>query len=125
MQGKRGPLTYAGPRAATVGLAADVYGRMVASEVEGGVRMPSLPDGSRLRVQTQSRTYEIRLDKGQTLIWGHPEFCPRPVAVRINGSSWGGSMLKRDYLGLGMRLEFQHPQHATVTTSPILSVQLL
>lgn len=126
MQGKRGPLTSNQTLAAASDcLGAEVYGRIVASEAAGGVRVRDLPNGSRLRVRTQNRTYELQIRDGETLICGHPRFCPCPVPVRVSGSSWGGSMLKRDYVGLGMRLEFQHPVHAKVTTSWIVSVQVL
>ncbi len=105
-----------------IGLAVEIYGRMVESEVQGGVRLRALEEGSLLQVRTINRIYEIEVRDGETWISGHPRFCPCPVPVRFRGSSWGGSMLKPDYLGLGMHMEFQHPVHSTVTTSKIVSV---
>ena len=59
----------------------------------------------------------------RALIWGHPEFCPKPVSVSIAGSTWGGSMLKSRFVGRGMRLEFHHPGYATpIITSPIQAI---
>jgi len=58
------------------------------------------------------------------LISGHPEFCPEPVQVAIAGSTWGGSMLKLQYVGRGMHLEFRHPHYATpIVTSPIQEIR--
>lgn len=125
MTARRRSLDTTVVQAAQDGLAADVYGRIVSSEVAGGVRMHGLPEGARLRVETRNRTYEILLRDGETWIRGHPQLCPRPVPVQVHGSTWGGSMLKRDYLGLGMCMEFHHPVYSRVTTSTILSVDLL
>lgn len=97
---------------------------MVRSEFDGGLRLGTLSEGSRVLVETVNRRYEIRVRGGRTWISGHPEFCPLPVPVRVRGSNWGGSMLKLAYLGLGMHMEFQHPEHATVTTSRIVAIHL-
>jgi hypothetical protein len=53
-------------------------------------------------------------------------FCPRPVLIIIHGSTWGGSMLKRRFIGRGMHLEFRHPDYSTpILTSPIQEIQEL
>ncbi len=106
------------------GLAGEIRGRIVRSEIEGGLRLGALKNGSRVLVETVNRLYELQVRNGQTWISGHPEFCPQPVPVRVRGSSWGGSMLKVAYLGRGMHMEFQHPNHSTVTTSRIVSIRL-
>ena len=106
------------------GLARAVHRRIVRSEIEGGIRLAALEDGCRVMVQTVNRTYELHFRGGTVWICGHPEFCPRPVPVRVRGSSWGGSMLKMAYIGRGMHLEFQHPTFDTVTTSEIVSIRL-
>jgi hypothetical protein len=73
---------------------------IVQSEIEGGVCLDDLPEGARLEVETQHRLYNILIrDRGKELIWGHPQYCPDPVAVRIAGSTWGGSMLKLRFMG--------------------------
>ena len=52
-----------------------------------------------------------------------PEYCPDPVLVTIDGSNWGGSMLKMSFIGRGMRLEFRHPQFRTIMTSRIVNIR--
>ena len=102
----------------------EINRRIVQSEIEGGVHLSDLPDGSRLRIDTENRSYEITVnDGGAVYISGHPIFCPRPVLVSIHGSSWGGSMLKVSYIGRGMHLEFHHPEYQTIVTSRILDVR--
>jgi len=107
-----------------VGLTEEIRGNIVRSEIEGGLRLSSLAEGARVLVETINRLYKLEIRSGQVWISGHPEFCPRPVQVTVRGSSWGGSMLKVAYLGRGMRMEFEHPRHSTVTTSRIVSIRV-
>jgi hypothetical protein len=100
-----------------------VNGNIIGSEIEGGVFLRDLPPGSVLSIQTKSRVYQmVILENGAALISGHPEFCPEPTEVRIQGSTWGGSMLKMKFLGRGMRLEFDHPL-GRILTSRILEIR--
>ena len=102
----------------------DVNRRIIQSEIEGGVHLEDLPDGSALEVKTENRSYVLIMQgPGKALISGHPKFCPAPVLVSIHGSSWGGSMLKVAFIGRGMHLEFQHPEYQTITTSRILDIR--
>src|SRR5215470_4975699 len=103
-------------------LSDQVNGNIIRSEIEGGVYLRDLPDETTLEVETQNRWYTIVVKEGgEALICGHPEFCPEPVKVSINGSNWGGSMLKAAFLGRGMRLEFRHPRYrGPIVTSRIL-----
>lgn len=97
---------------------------IVQSEIEGGVYLTDLPPGAVLAIQTQNRFYRlVSLGDESALISGHPEFCPDPVEVRIQGSTWGGSMLKTKFVGRGMHLEFEHPVFHTVVTSQILDIR--
>ena len=107
-------------------LSDQINGNIIRSEIEGGVYLRDLPDESTLEVATQNRRYTLVVrGDGQALIWGHPEFCPEPVEVRIHGSNWGGSMLKAAYLGRGMHLEYRHPKYrGPIVTSPIVDIKL-
>ena len=91
------------------------------SEIEGGVYLADLPPESRLEIETSNHFYTL-LAKGQgeVLISGHPDLCPAPVAVRVLGSNWGGSVLKAKFIGRGMHLEFQHPRYS----KPIITSQI-
>jgi len=98
---------------------------IVQSEIEGGVYLRDLPRESTLEVETQNRSYTIVLfESGAALISGHPRYCPEPVLVKIEGSNWGGSMLKPSFLGRGMHLEFRHPEYEQpIITSRILEIR--
>ncbi len=105
-------------------LSDEVNRSIVQSEMEGGVYLDNLVEGTALQVETQHRFYTIvNCGRGKALISGHPEFCPAPILVRIEGSTWGGSMLKTRFIGHGMYLEFRHPVHRTITTSRIVEIR--
>jgi hypothetical protein len=94
-------------------LADDVNHAIIQSEIEGGVFLHDLPPSTVLHIQTMHHCYTaVLLGGSDALISGHPEFCPDPVQVAIAGSTWGGSMLKLQYVGRGMHLEFRHPEIA-------------
>jgi hypothetical protein len=103
----------------------EVNSNIVESEIEGGAFLDDLPARTMLQIQTQHRWYTVvHCGKGEAWIWGHPAFCPEPVLVRIEGSSWGGSMLKIRFVGRGMHLEFRHPAYRTpIVTSRILEIR--
>jgi hypothetical protein len=94
------------------------------SEIEGGVYLDNLLEGETLEVETQNHWYTIvNRGQGRVTICGHPKFCPAPTLVRLEGSTWGGSMLKARFIGRGMRLEFRHPAFRTITTSRIVEIR--
>ena len=98
--------------------------RIIQSEIEGGVNLGDVSPGTVLEVETENRFYTIRYQGlGQALISGHPVFCPEPTLVTINGSTWGGSMIRTGYIGRGMRLEFAHTASQPITTSVIRDVR--
>jgi hypothetical protein len=78
-----------------------------------------------LLIQTQHRCYTaVMLGGSQALISGHPQYCPTPTLVAIAGSTWGGSMLKRHFVGRGMHLEFCHPEYSTpIVTSRVQEIR--
>src|SRR5258708_6135376 len=105
-------------------LSDQVNANIIGSEVEGGVYLRDLPCGTALTVQTTNRFYTlISMGEEGALISGHPEFCPQPILVRVQGSTWGGSILKSKFLGRGMHMEFEHPVYRTVITSPIVDIR--
>ena len=103
----------------------DVNHNLVQSEIDGGVFLKDLPSATVLQIETQHRCYTaVLVDEGLVLLSGHPKYCPQPVLVAIAGSTWGGSMLKRRYVGRGMHLEFRHPEYRTpIVTSPIREIR--
>ena len=96
------------------------------SEIEGGVFLRDLPLGAMLEIETRNRFYKLEnRGNGRVLLAGHPQFCPQPVLVKINGSTWGRAMIKMQFIGRGMFLEFGHPTFGIILTSRIQEVREL
>ncbi len=106
-------------------LADEVNSGIIQSEIEGGVFLNDLPPSTVLEIKTMHHLYTaVLLGGSEAMLSGHPEFCPKPVQVAIAGSTWGGSMLKLQYVGRGMHLEFRHPHYPTpIITSPIQEIR--
>src|ERR1700731_2184205 len=106
-------------------LADEVNRSIIQSEIEGGVYLGDLPPSTVLQIQTLNHCYTaVLLGGSEALLSGHPEFCPQPVQVAISGSTWGGSMLKLQFVGRGMHLEFRHPQYPIrFAPSPIQDIR--
>ncbi len=104
-------------------LSDEINRNIIQSEIDGGVHLDALGKGAVLRVETQHHRYTVvNLGQGRALISGHPVYCPDPVPVSIEGSTWGGSMLKMRFIGRGMHLEFLHPQHRRIITSRVREI---
>jgi hypothetical protein len=106
-------------------LSDEVNRNIVQSEIEGGVFLNNLPADTVLEIQTQHHCYQVvLLDDNHALISGHPQYCPEPIRVAIAGSTWGGSMLKRRFVGRGMHLEFCHPGYQRpIVTSTVQEIR--
>jgi hypothetical protein len=65
----------------------------------------------------------VNQGKGEALISGHPAYCGEPVLVKIEGSTWGGSALRTNFIGIGMHLQFRLPEDGRVTTSRIVEIR--
>ncbi len=113
------------PRIPNPHLGEQVNRNIIQSEIEGGVYLRNLPIAGKLEIRTENSSYTlVNRGGGEALISGHPEFCPEPVPVKIHGSNWGGSMLKADFLGREMHLEFQHPDYkGAIITSRIVELR--
>ena len=106
-------------------LSDEVNRNLVQSEIEGGVFLNDLPPSTVLEIETQNHCYQVvLLGDNNALISGHPKYCPEPIRVAIAGSTWGGSMLKRRYVGRGMHMEFRHPKYKTpIVTSRVREIR--
>jgi hypothetical protein len=105
-------------------LSDSVNHNIIHSEIEGGVHLRDLPPGSVLSIQTKNRSYRmVVVEDGTVLISGHPKFCPAPPEVRINGSTWGGSMVKEKPRRPRHAPRIRAPLHRTILTSRIVDIR--
>ena len=82
------------------------------------IRVQSLPPGTRLQVQTDSRTYELELlGEGDVLISGHPRHCPQPVMAHLcDGYSKDPCIME------GTPMKYFHPDRGVIRTSRVRKV---
>jgi hypothetical protein len=91
-----------------------------------GVALGDLEVGAKLEIQTAGRIYRMEnLGDGKVVVSGHPEYCPEPVEVDLLGSSGGVGLIRMRYIGIGMRMEFEHPTRGRVRTSRVKAIRLL
>jgi hypothetical protein len=78
------------------------------------IDLSNLAPGTCLELKTRHHSYTLQyLGEGRVEICGHPRYCPVPTVVTLQRSS----------LGVGLRFEFHHPDHALVTTSRIIALR--
>lgn len=80
---------------------------------EAGLNMSLLSPKTKLFVETKNSFYEFVVVEakkvtvfGGTLKDGGIRY-PQPASAIFYGSTWGGSMIKVDWLGVGMYMEFK------------------
>jgi len=93
------------------------------SETAGGAHLDKLEVGKKLLVQTRNTAYLVERRKNGLYISGNKNYCPTPRKCSIPGSTFGGSMIKLDFLGRGMYMECWIEGVGTVTTSQIQEVK--
>jgi hypothetical protein len=90
-----------------------------------GVTLMTLKACDTIHVRTRNSLYEIFLldpKSGRALVRGG-EYFGEPVEATVNGSTFGGCMLKAGWLGVGLRMEIYVNGQRTVT-SPVQSLRV-
>lgn len=91
------------------------------SERNGGVWLENLAVGEAIQVLTTGTPLIIHKKETNYTIVGDPKHCPEETKALINGSTWGGSMLKMKFVGIGMYLEYKTPAYTEAwVLSPLI-----
>jgi hypothetical protein len=86
-----------------------------------GVNLRQLDPLTTLRVQTLNSQYRIVITGGTSAIVQGGKFFPDPTPARIDGSGFGGSVLKVAWIGVGLNMEiFANDQR--IITSPVRDI---
>lgn len=91
-----------------------------------GVETALLSPLTRLEVQTQNTLYRLTLiDAGESVVLiNGGRFFSEPTEVHLCGSSYGGTLIKLSWIGIGMRMELlSHGRR--IVTSPVVFVETL
>lgn len=108
-----------------------VVANIAQSEADGGIYTKDIKDGETIIFHTSNTKYTLRKAEdgtGDFFIQGNMKYCPTPVRCRVNGSTWGGSMIKVGFIGIDMRLEVypvgsSDTMPSGITTSSIKSIE--
>jgi hypothetical protein len=103
----------------------DLDGVTEISPLLESVALMALEACDTIHVRTRNSDYEITLldpKSGRALVRGGECFA-EPVEATVSGSTFGGSMLKAGWLGVGLRMEIYVNGQRTVT-SPVQSLSV-
>ncbi len=88
----------------------------------GGINITKLKPQTKLIVSTRWSTYHLEItDKPNWLKCSGGKYFPEEELVFFPGSTFGGSVLKQNWIGKDMHMEFKS-KGVTITTSRVLSV---
>jgi hypothetical protein len=103
----------------------DLDGVVEISPLLEGVTLMALKACDTIHVRTRNSDYEIFMlepRSGRALVRGG-EYFTEPVEGTVNGSTFGGCMLKMGWLGVGLRMEIYANGQRTIT-SPVKSLRV-
>jgi len=96
----------------------------ISDELEG-VMLETLRPCDTIHVRTRNSDYEVFLldpEAGRALVKGGKYFA-EPMEATVSGSTFGGSMLKMGWLGVGLRMEIYF-NGKCVATSPVQELRV-
>lgn len=84
-----------------------------------------MPPGSLLEIETKNRHYRVECLGGNAVrISGHPDLCPTPVPVELQGSADKTGIIEAGIIAPDRYLRFLMDDHRPVTTSRIVKVRV-
>lgn len=91
-----------------------------------GVEIMKLKPGTKLEVYTKNTLYEIeKIDFGDNFYAQGGKHLQKRKKIKLHGSTYGGSAIKIDYIGLNMQMEFAIGKERIITTSPIEKIKVV
>lgn len=88
---------------------------------QGGIQLDQLAINTKIEAQTKNTLYRITvLDNDKYKVEGGRHYS-QPTETHIGGSTWGGSMIKVGWLGLGMHIEFPECTTTAVKTLKVVA----
>lgn len=97
-------------------------------EQNKGLLLNEIPAGACVEVETEYSTYfivPIDQEKGLIVLQGNGSHFRNATRCYLNGSTWGGSTIRSEWIGVGMYLEVRNPAggaHKIVTTSMVRKI---
>lgn len=105
-------------------LSPEINANLAQSERDGGVFTKDILPGSTVLVQTRNTLYTLA-NHGDRWVGQGGKHLPEATEVHVNGSTFGGSMIKVGFIGIGMCLELGRTGRSILTTSAIQSITIV
>ena len=80
--------------------------KTIESEKADGAWIEMMEVGDRLEIKTVNTTYILEKRDDGFYLSGNKKYCPEPTKVIINGSTFGGRLIKIGFIGLDMHMEY-------------------
>lgn len=97
--------------------------RMGDQERLDGIDLRKIPQGGRVMFETRNSVYKAERQEDRVWLLTGGTRWTTPTKVYLCGSTWGGSVLKPDWIGEGMHVEFYDiERQKTVTTSSVINM---
>jgi len=109
-------------------LSDEINNNIQQSEKDGGLKLKDVKDGEVFTIQTLNTMYIVeKVNDSEYMMSSNGKICPElHTKARINGSTWGGSMIRPDFIGIGMHLEailyIPNKEPIKLITSPIQTI---
>ena len=88
-----------------------------------GVTLTDIEPLSTLFVRTKNSVYRIIASENSNVLIQGGEFFPKMAQARLNGSGFGGNLLKLEWIGVGLCMEiYQGSQR--IITSPVRAIHV-
>ena len=88
-----------------------------------GISLQDLDPLTTLLIRTRNSTYRVIVSSGTSVIVQGGQFFPDATPARIDGSGFGGSLLKTAWIGVGFRMEIFANGERIITT-PVRDVTI-
>ena len=88
-----------------------------------GISLRQVEPLTTIVVRTHNSCYRILITHDTTAIVRGGAFFPEPTPARIDGSGFGGTLLKVGWIGIGLRMEI-FSNGRRIVTSPVRGVTL-
>jgi hypothetical protein len=88
-----------------------------------GINLHDVDPLTTLLVRTRNSTYRVIVSQGTSVIVQGGQFFPDATPARIDGSGFGGSLLKTAWIGIGFRMEIFANGERIITT-PVREVTI-
>ena len=88
-----------------------------------GVDLRDVEPLTTIIIHTRNSVYRIIVTHATSVVVQGGRFFPDPVSARVDGSGFGGSLLKVGWIGIGLRMEIVAGEQRIIT-SPVRDISI-